>query len=179
MNGFVHENSPAFDLPSLDLTRFPELLTPQTVGEKYLIFFLGGELFAVSSKKVSEATSLLNVSTLPFAPEWLLGIANVRGEIIPVVNLPILLQKYPSPSPPKSKSVILRSQILEFGVALTVDRISEIIALPDKNIHLVNDEKAPYIYGKSVYKTQTLNFINTEKLLASLRSKEKFPLSPA
>ena len=169
MNDLIRENSLAFDLPSLDLTRFSELQVPQTIGEKYLVFFLGEELFAVSSKKVAEATPSLAVTPLPNAPEWLLGIANLRGDIISVVNLSALLGKKNLIPTPKSKFIILRSQIFEFGVALIVERISEIVAFPDKEIQSSMNEKTPHIFGKAVHKSQTLNLINTEKLLASLK----------
>ena len=169
MNPPVRENSRAFNLPSHDLTNFPESTSPQTTGEKYLVFFLGEEFFAISSKKVAEVASSLPVSVLPFAPEWLLGIANLRGEVVSIVNLFVLLRKKPSVPSPKSKLIILRSPIFEFGAALVVDRISEIVALPDNEIQPVYNDDAAYIRGESNYKSQPLNLINTEKLLASLR----------
>jgi purine-binding chemotaxis protein CheW len=169
MNDLFKENSFAFDLSSLDLTKFSELPTARTIGENYLVFFLDDELFAISSKKVAEATTSLPITALPHTPEWLLGIANLRGEIISVVNTSALLRKRISVAAPKSKFIILRSQIFEFGAAITADRISEIVSLADEEIQFSTDEKMPHIFGKATHKTQTLNLINTEKLLASLR----------
>jgi purine-binding chemotaxis protein CheW len=168
MNDLVQENF-VFDLPSLDLTKFSDSQAQQTIGEKYLVFFLDDELFAISTKKVAEATASLPVTALPHSPEWLLGIANLRGDIISVVNTSALLRKKHSTPTPKSKFIILRSQIFQFGAAITADRISEIVVLPDAEIQYNKDEKTPHIFGKAVHKTQTLNLINTEKLLASLR----------
>ncbi len=71
MNDLTQENPFEFDLPALDLTRFSEPQTSKAVGEKYLVFFLGEELYAVSSKTIAEAAGSLAVTKLPNAPEWL------------------------------------------------------------------------------------------------------------
>jgi len=157
------------DLPALDLTRFSDSQPLNAVGEKYLVFFLGEEFYAVASKTVAEAAASLVVTILPNAPDWLLGIANLRGKVISVVNLPAILQKENLIPAAKPKFIILRSQVFEAGVAFAANRISEIVALPEEQIQLNSDGKSPHIFGKAVHKSQTLNLIDTEKLLASLR----------
>ena len=169
MNDLATENPITFDLPLFDLTRFSEPQISQAVGEKYLVFFLGEEFYAVPTKKVAEAASSLAVTKLPNAPEWLLGIANLRGEVVSVINLPAVLRKENSMFAPKPKFIVLRSQLFESGVAFTANRISEIVVLPDKEIRFTDDGKSPYTFGQVVHKSQPLNLIDTEKLLASLK----------
>lgn len=169
MSDLIQENPGAFDLPALDLTRFSDSQTSNAVGEKYLVFFLGEELFAVASKAVAEAAASLAVTKLPNAPEWLMGIANIRGEVVSVINLPAILQKENLTPAVRPKFIVLRSQVFESGAAFAANRISEIVALPDGEIQPNTDEKSPHLFGKAVHKTQTLNLINTEKLLASLK----------
>lgn len=169
MIDLVKENSSEFDLPSVDLARFSEGQIPQINGEKFLVFFLGEELFAVSSKKVAEATGSLMVTALPYSPEWLYGVANLRGEVISVVNTPALLLNKNLAHAATSKFIILRSDIFEFGAALVADKISEIVTLPNKEIEFNKDGKMPFIFGKTVHKSRTVNLINTEKLLAALK----------
>lgn len=168
MNNLTQENPLVFDLPALDLTRFSEPPISQPAGEKFLVFYLGEELFAVSTKKVIEAAPSFPVTILPGAPEWLLGIANLRGEVISIINLPVVLRKKASKPAPKSKFIVIRSQIFESGVAFTADRISEIVILPNEEIQLNRDENSPHIYEKVVHKSQTLNIINTEQILSTL-----------
>ncbi len=169
MNDQSRENALVLDLPSLDLTRFSEPQVSQTSGEKYLVFFLGQELYAVASEKIHEAAASLPLTILPNAPEWLLGVANLRGEIISVVNLPVILKKKISPAAPRSKFIVLRSPVFEFGAAFAVDKLSEIVIVRDAEIQLNPDEKSPYIFGQTVCQLQTLNLIDTDKMLASLR----------
>jgi len=168
MNALLKENSLSFNLPPLDLTRFSEPQTPGFAGEKYLVFFIGEDFYAVSSTKVVEVASALPVTVLPNSPEWLLGIVNLRGALISVINLPRLLRMENSTPAPKSKFIVLSSQFFEFGAAFSVDRISEIVTLAEEEIQINAEEKSPYIFGKAAYKNQIINFIDTETLLASL-----------
>jgi len=169
MNDLIQENLPAFDLPALDLTRFSEPQASPAVGEKYLVFLLGEELYAVASKTVAEATASLVVTKLPNAPEWLLGVTNLRNEIISVINLPAILQKDDSAAVLKPKFIVLHSRVFESGVAFTANRISEIVTLPDEVIQNDDNQESPHVFGTAVHKSQTLNLIDTEKLLATLR----------
>jgi purine-binding chemotaxis protein CheW len=165
---FARDNSLDLALPSLDLTGFSDLRSSKTIGEKYLVFFLGEELYAISSKNVIEAAPALSFTTFLNAPGWLLGIANLRGELVSVINLPRLLGKENTMPAPKSKFIILRSQTFEGDAAFAADRISEIIVLSDKEIQSFTDENDSHIHGKAVYKTQTLKIIDIEKLLSAL-----------
>jgi len=174
MNLLPQENSVETGLPALDLTApfFADEEKRQAVGEKYVAFSLGKEIYAVASKMVVEVTSWLAAAPLPNAPEWLHGIANLRGEIISVVSLPMLLGKRaakPIAAPaPKSKFIVLRSKAFESGAAFAADRLNEIVTLPDEKIQLVSDENAPFIFGEAVHQSNNLKLIDMEKLLASL-----------
>jgi len=169
MHDLIEENLLAVDLPALDLTRFSEPQTSRAVGEKYLVFLLGEELYAVASNTVAEAAASLPVTKLPNAPEWLLGVTNLRGEIISVINLPAILRNDDSTPALKPKFIVLRSRVFESGVAFTANRISEIVTLPDEAIEEIADEKTPHVFGKTILKARTLNLIDAEKLLSTLR----------
>lgn len=173
MNDLAAQLPPQIDFSAFDFTNLTNsFLTAEksspSAGEKYLIFFLDGEPHAVRSKQVAEAAPPLPIVKLPNAPEWLVGIANLRNEIISVVNLPVLLKKQRTTAAPKSKLVVLHSQHSAPNFAFLADRLSEIITLQDKEIQSVDDEAAPYIFGKAVHPAGNLNLIDTEKILASL-----------
>ncbi len=170
MKDFVPENQFSRDPPLLASAEFSALPSRQSGGEQYLVFCAGSEqLYAVSSKNVIEALSSLPLTILPNAPEWLLGIANLRGEVVSVLDLAAILQKNSSKTAPKTKFIVLRSQIFESGAAFPADKINEIATIPSAEIQRRADTDSPHIYGQAVYKSQTLNLIDTEKLLASLK----------
>lgn len=173
MKNFAQENLPEIDFfsPDLNDSLFFENQTAQAAGEKFIVFFLDGELYAVSAAQVAEVVQMLNITPLPNVPEWLLGIANLRGEIISVVDLPKFWNKKTSQNPAKAKLIVLRGQNPNSSIALTVDKLSEIITLPIDEIQFP-EESLPFVFGKASHKSNPLNLIDTEKLLSSLERHE-------
>ena len=164
------EKKPIFDLSALNLTSLPDALADdkqsvRQTAEKFIVFVLDDELFAISSKQVAEVTQPLAVTNLPNAPEWLVGIANLRGEIISVANLRKILGKN-SNFPPKAKFVIVRSPNSDTLTAFSVDKLSEFTTLSKEEIQTVKVEKSPYIFGKAAYKSKTLHLIDLTRLFA-------------
>lgn len=173
MKNSAQENLLEIDFSSPDLAGSLsfENQAAQAAGEKFIVFFLDGELYAVSAAQVAEVVQMLNITPLPNVPEWLLGIANLRGEIISVVDLPKFWNKKTSPPPAKAKLIVLRGQNPNSSIALTVDKLSEIISLPDDKIRF-SEESVPFVFGKASHKSNSLSLIDTEKLLASLELHE-------
>lgn len=171
MNDLTNKISANFDLSSLDLLdlgdpNFHDEKAAEIKGEKYIVFFLDTEIYAVSSKQVAEIIQPLAITPLPNIPGWLLGITNFRNEIISVIDLRKLRQHNDLPVSPKSKLVVLRSDNGGSLIAFTIDKISEIVTLPDENIQPVNENAFPYIYGTTTHKSSKLNLIDAEKLLS-------------
>lgn len=167
------KKKPIFDLSALNLLSLPDALADdkQSVrqsGEKFIVFVLDDELFAISSKQVAEVTQPLAVTPLPNAPEWLVGIANLRGEIISVADLRKTLGKKSNLSP-KGKFVVVRSQNFDALTAFSVDKLSEFVTLTNDEIQTVNNEKSPLIFGKAAYNSNSLNLLDLAKLFVSLK----------
>src|SRR3712207_5866406 len=118
------ETLPEIDFFSHDLPNSPffENPNPQMAGEKFIVFFLGDELFGVTAAQVAEVVHPPALTRLPRVPEWLLGIANLRGEVISVVDLSGLLKKRASSYSPKSKLIVLRGPNSNASIAFSVDR---------------------------------------------------------
>lgn len=156
----------AFDLPNLTDSLSDAEKSTQKQGEKFVVFALDDELFAVSAKQVAEVVQPLRLTTLPNVPEWLLGVANLRGSVISVVNLLKLWDKKPTLFSPKTKFIVLRSQSDDSSVAFMVDRLSEIVTLPNDEIQFIKDDQS--FYGKAIHKSNILHLVDTEKLFSSL-----------
>lgn len=170
MKDFVSENQFSRDLPPLASAEFSALPNHRFGGEQYLVFCAGDEQFyAVSSTNVVEALSSLPLTILPNAPEWLLGIANLRGEVVSVLDLAAILRKDSPKTTPKTKFIVLRSQIFESGAAFPADKINEIVTISSAEIQCGANKHSPHIYGQVAFKSQTLHLLDTEKLLASLK----------
>ncbi len=173
MKDFAQKDSTNFDSSALDLSRidasfFTGEQFAQSKGEKYVVFCLGEKFFGVSSEKVSEVVQRLSITPLPNVPVWLVGIADLRGRIISIVNLEKMLGAPGASFSPKTKFIILKSQKFPSSVALAADRLSEIVVLKNEEIHPLENAKTPYLLGRTMYKSNALDLLNVDNLLASL-----------
>ncbi len=148
------------NLPELNLSE----KTSNPIGEKFVVFTLGDEFFAISARKVSEVASPLSITALPKSPEWLFGITNLRGEIVSIVHLPKLWKTKIPVNFAKPKLIILREKT--GTIAIATDRLNEIVSLPNDAIK--PSEENSQIYAQAIFETKTLNLIDTEKLFSAL-----------
>ena len=56
-------------------------------GRKFVTFFLGSDEFGFEIEKVREIIGLIGITPVPQVPEYVKGVINLRGQIIPVVDL--------------------------------------------------------------------------------------------
>jgi purine-binding chemotaxis protein CheW len=63
----------------------------ETGSEQYVTFSLGEELFGVEVSRTREILSLTPVTKVPQTPDYLLGVINLRGQVVPVVDMRLKL----------------------------------------------------------------------------------------
>jgi len=107
---------------------------------QYLTFFTAGEEYAVNIGKVKEIVKFEAVTTVPNTPTWIRGVTNLRGTVVPVVDLAV---KFGLAGSGISKfSCIIITEVLFQGEKLTMgvlaDSVSQVIELSDGDI-----EEAP------------------------------------
>jgi purine-binding chemotaxis protein CheW len=176
MQNFPPENLADIDFSSLlDLPAansiFLEEKSAYSVGEKYVVFTLDTEFYAVHSNLVAEVLSSLPVTPLPGVPEWLSGVTSLRGEIISVVDLRKFWQKNALPEPQKNKLIVLCSAKDTTKIAFVVDSLSEIVTLAPQDIKFSAadfENSFPTLFGKAIHKSNTLLLFDAENLLSSL-----------
>jgi purine-binding chemotaxis protein CheW len=183
MQDFTPENLADIDFSSLlELAEaslsFLDEKPARAYGEKYVVFALDEELYAVHSNLVAEVLSPLPVTPLPGVPGWLSGVTNLRGRIVSVVDLRKFWKKKPADadsSSQKNKLIVLRSAKDDTKIAFVVDRLSEIVTLAPHDIKFSAadfENSFPTLFGKATRKSQTLLLFDAENLLASLSLSE-------
>lgn len=140
----------------------------QAPGEKLVVFFLSGNLYGISAQRVAEISQPVPIAVLPNAPEWLLGIGNLRGEIIAVANLPFILGENAAIEAAKTKLIVLKTKNFDTAIAFPVDKLSEIITSNEKNKKAAEAGDSPYIYANFTYQSNIIRLIDAERLLLSL-----------
>ena len=108
----------------------------QTMLQQYLTLRLGQEMFAIDVSQVREILDVTNITRVPRAPEFMRGVINVRGSVVPVVDLRLKFGL-----PPTEKSLDTRIVVMEITLASDVCVIG---ALADA-VHNVMDLEAGQI----------------------------------
>jgi purine-binding chemotaxis protein CheW len=98
---------------------------------QYLTFITAGEEYAISIVKVTEIVEFEAVTTVPNTPVWIRGVTNLRGRVVPVVDLAV---KFGLPASGISKfSCIIITEVMFEGENLTMgvlaDSVSQVIEL--------------------------------------------------
>jgi purine-binding chemotaxis protein CheW len=103
---------------------------------KYLMFVLGSEQFAISIIKVREIIGLTPITPIPGTPDYLRGVINLRGRVIPVVNLRLKLGMEDCPPTERTCIVLVESRDRQGSrdVGLIVDSVSEVVFVQGQDI---------------------------------------------
>ncbi len=104
------------DLPPATRTRRP------TAG-KLVVFELTDLLLAFPLTAVAEVVAVPEVTPLPRTPDWIRGVVNLRGDIVPVVDLNRVWALGPSPDPRIARLIVVHSQDQSTRLGLVVNRV--------------------------------------------------------
>ncbi len=99
---------------------------------KFLTFFLGREQYGVEILKVQEIIGLLPVTRVPHTRPYVKGLVNLRGKILPVVDLRLWFGL--EPVPPTEESCVIFVQVRDVEMGLIVDRVSDVLEIPESQI---------------------------------------------
>ncbi len=99
---------------------------------KYLTFSLAGEEYGLEILKVREIIGVMDITAVPRTPSFVKGVINLRGKVIPVVDLRL---KFEMPSVEKTEEtciIVVDVGNIEMGVV--VDKVSEVLDIAGEEI---------------------------------------------
>jgi purine-binding chemotaxis protein CheW len=106
-----------------------QLLTEK--GGKYLTFRLAEEEYGVEILKVREIIGLLDITAVPCMPSCVKGVINLRGKVIPVVDLRL---KFSLPEAEHTDQTCIIVVDVGKEIGIIVDTVSEVLDVQDENI---------------------------------------------
>ena len=105
-----------------------------TQKDKYLTFALGNEFYGIEIKYVTEIVGMQSITEVPELPEYIRGIINLRGKIIPVMDVRLRFKK--SPKEYNDRTCIIVVDISDISIGLIIDSVSEVMSIPEGDIVL-------------------------------------------
>ena len=99
---------------------------------RFLTFPLGHESYGIEIRYVTEIIGIQPITQVPELPEYIRGIINLRGKIIPVMDARIRFRKpfmeY------NDRTCVIVIDVNDVSIGLIVDSVSEVISIPDEDI---------------------------------------------
>ena len=140
---------------------------------KYLTFTLAGEEYGIGILKVKEIIGIMTITTVPQTPNYMKGVINLRGKVIPIVALRLKFGMEAIEYTEKTCIVVV--EIASGGqkvmIGILVDSVSEVLNIkagdiedtPDFGSHLNTD----YILGMAKMTGGVKILLNIDKVLSS------------
>ncbi|HOW19827.1 MAG TPA: chemotaxis protein CheW [Phycisphaerae bacterium] len=112
------------------------------LGGKYLTFGLAGEEYGLEILKVREIIGMMDITAVPRTPEFVRGVINLRGKVIPVVDL---RRKFDMPAAEATdETCIIVVDVGRVEMGIMVDKVSEVLDIASEDI------EPPPSFGVSV-----------------------------
>jgi purine-binding chemotaxis protein CheW len=99
---------------------------------KFLTFAVGKEDYGIEIKNVTEIIGIQEITGMPELPPYVKGIINLRGKIIPVMDVRLKFKKEPIEY--NDRTCIIVVEIMSLSIGLIVDNVAEVLNIDDENI---------------------------------------------
>ena len=135
--------------------------------EKFLNFSSDGLLFGINTKYVTEIITIVKPTPLPMVPSYVKGIMNLRGQLIPIVDIRLRLGKYEIEYDEKACIVVIEYEGTSIGII--VDTVVNVVDIAIDNIsYMPENNREEMVSGMiSLSDKETLLILDCELLLKS------------
>lgn len=135
---------------------------------KFLTFAVGNENYGIEIKNVTEIIGIQEITGIPELPIYVKGIINLRGKIIPVIDVRLKFKKEAIAY--NDRTCIIVIEIMELSIGLIVDNVAEVLNIEDENIDAPPDIKTGfnnrYVSGIGKVDNSVKLILDCDKLLS-------------
>ena len=143
---------------------------------QYLTFLLGGEMFAVGILNVKEIIEYGHLTEIPMMPSFIRGVINLRGSVVPVIDLSARFGGKVTELSRRTCIVIvevsdeLGDQVSRHDIGIMVDAVSEVLDIPGSEIEpppsFGAKIRADFIFGMGKVGGKFVIILNIDKVLS-------------
>jgi purine-binding chemotaxis protein CheW len=132
-----------------------------------VVFKLGKEEYSVSILQVQEIKRITDITRVPHTPEYIKGVINLRGSVLPVIDLKKRLNLPQQVSTEDTRIIIVK--VDELSVGMIVDAVSEVMTINQENIDspdvVAGSVAASYLSGVGKLENRLLILLNLEEII--------------
>jgi len=141
-------------------------LAEDTQKGKFLTFHIADEDYGIEIRYVTEIIGIQSITDVPDMPNYIKGVINLRGNVIPVMDV---RQRFSLPEKAyEERTCIVVVNVENKTVGLVVDKVNEVVDIPEKNIEpppRTKAESGQYIQGMGKIEEEVKILLDVLKLL--------------
>ncbi len=140
---------------------------------KYLTFSLADEEYGIGILKVKEIIGMMPITSVPRTPEFVKGVINLRGKVIPVVDLRLKFSLEPIPYSERTCIIVveIESKAETVLIGIVVDAVSEVLNIKEEEIEETptfgTSLNTDYILGMAKMEGGVKILLDIDKVLSS------------
>lgn len=150
------------------------VLEEDTQKGKFLTFLLGEESYGIEIRYVTEIIGIQSITEIPELPDYIRGIINLRGKIIPVMDVRLRFKK--AFREYNDRTCVIVIDIGDISIGLIIDSVSEVLAIDEENIvpppDMNRGSSNRYIKGIGKVDKDVKLILDCEKLLGEEEIRE-------
>ena len=140
-----------------------------TQKDKYMTFKSGNEFFGLKIQYVKEIIPFQSITAIPETEDYIKGLINLRGKIIPVIDVGLRFKQKPFDYDDRTCIIVI--EVKKTTIGLVVEKIAEVVEigqeniLPPPTIGRIDKAQSKYVYGIGKVGTSVKLLLDPDKLL--------------
>lgn len=133
-------------------------------------FKLRKEEYGFSILNVKEIRGLTDITRVPFAPDFVKGVINLRGSVLPVIDLKKRLGLQPMEYTDSTRILIVQNDGIDVG--MIVDAVTEVLTIDVSNIDAVkqSDNETRFLTGIGKIDDRLIIMLNLDEIIGSIEN---------
>jgi purine-binding chemotaxis protein CheW len=138
-------------------------------GGKFLTYFLASEEYGLEILKVHEIIGMMPITRVPRTPHFIRGVINLRGKVIPVVDLRLKFAMEAHEQTEETCTIVVQAQGVDMGII--VDKVSEVLDINPSDIqdppYFGPEVRTDYLLGIAKTGERVKLLLDIDKVLSS------------
>ena len=149
--------------------------------QQYIVFKLGDEQYAVNIASVETIITMQPITSLPHSPSFIKGVTNLRGEVVPIMDLRRRFGLSTENEDKETRIVVVDLRTTKVG--LIVDAVSEVLSIETQQIEplsaVAQTPESDFIQGVAQFQARLVIILDLEKILSFGEQQRLQALQPA
>jgi len=144
----------------------------EALAGKYLTFKLGMEAYGLAILKVQEIVGIMPVTQIPRMPEFIRGVVNLRGKVIPVIDLRLKFNMASQENTDRTCIIVVQvaRKSAQVTMGVIVDEVSEVLNIPSSVIEpppsFGQAVEADFILGMGKVADKVIMLLDVDRVLS-------------